>query len=131
MSFSYLLYFLRQLIGLIFLLLPLPILFWAIWRWARSTPKIGMPAWRSFAAIAAAFLVGLSAVLWVTSLIWARVIGGFPFYDPILMRFYRWGFLTSAAGLMTGLVGKGKLRWPSCGLSALMTFLWFAAATGE
>jgi hypothetical protein len=131
MRFSYFLYFVRQLIGLIFLLLPLLILFWATWRWARLKPKIGIPAWRSYVAIAAAFLAGLSAVLCVTSLIWAHVIGGFQFYDPILMRFYRWGFLTSAAGLITSLVGKGNLRWPSCLLSALMVFFWFAAAMGE
>jgi hypothetical protein len=50
---------------------------------------------------------------------------------PFLLRFYRWGPLTSVAGLFTSILGKGKLRWPSCGLSVLMTFLWFAAALGE
>jgi hypothetical protein len=124
-------FFLLQLISVIFLLLPVLILFWALWRWARSTPRIGTPEWRSYVSFAATSFVGLSALLWVTSLIWARVIGGFPFYDPILMRFYRWGFLTSLAGLLTSMLGKGKLRWPSCGLSVLMTLLWFMAATGE
>jgi hypothetical protein len=124
-------FFLRQFVSFIFLWLPLLVLFWAVRRWARSTPKISRPAWRSYVAFAATTLVTLSALLWVTSLLWARVIGGFPFYDPVLLRFYRWGFLTSLAGLLTSIAGKGKLRWPSCGLSALMTFLWFAAALGE
>ena len=124
-------FFLRQLFSLLFLWLPLLILFWAVWRWARATPRIATPAWRSYVAFAATAFVGLSALLWVISLVWARVIGGFPFYDPILLRFYRWGFLTGAVGLLTSLIGKGKLRWPSCGLSALMIFLWFAAASSE
>jgi len=125
------LFFLRELVSLIFLWLPLLILFWAVWRWARSTPRISTPAWRSYVAFLATTFVGLSALLWITSLIWARIIGGFPFYDPLLLRFYRWGFLTSLAGLLASTLGKGKLRWPSCALSVLMAFLWFMAATGE
>jgi hypothetical protein len=55
------------------------------------------------------------------------------FHITILLfyGFYRWGGLTSLAGLLTSVLGKGKLRWPSCGVSALMIFLWFAAAMGE
>ena len=92
-----------------------------------SAHRHGEATWAS----AATTFVSLSALRWVTSLPWARVIGGFPFYDPVLLRFYLWGFLTSLTGLLTGILGKGKLRWPSCGLSVLMTFLWFAAALGE
>jgi len=111
--------------------LPLLVLAWALWRWLRTTPRIVEPAWRSYVAIGAIGLAGVSALLWVVSLIWARAIGGFPFYDPVLLRFYRWGFLTSVLGLFVSLVGKGKLRWPTTGLSLLMSMLWFMAATGE
>jgi hypothetical protein len=121
----------RQVMSFVFLWLPVAVLFWAIWRWARSTPRIGAPAWRSYVALAAITFVGLSALLWVTSILWARAIGGFPYYDPVLLRFFRWGSSTSLAGLLASVIGKGKLRWPSCGLSVLMSFLWFAAAMGE
>jgi hypothetical protein len=124
------LYF-RELMSFVFLWLPVAVLFWAIWRWTRSTPRIDTPAWRSYVAFVATAFVGLSALLWVISILWARAIGGFPYYDPVLLRFYRWGGLTSLAGLLTSVMGKGKLRWPSCGLSVLMTFLWFAEAMGE
>ncbi len=124
-------FFLRLLVSFIFLWLPLLILFWAVWRSAGSTPRISTPAWLSYVAFAATTFVSLSVLLRGTSLIWARVIGGFPFYDPLLLRFYRWGFLTSRAGLLTSIVGKGKRRRPSCGLSVPMTFPWFAAALGE
>jgi hypothetical protein len=124
-------FFLRQLVSFIFLWRPLLILFWAVWLWARSTPRISTPAWPSYVALAATAFVSLSVLLWDVSLLGARVIGGFPFYDPVLLRFYRWGFLTSLAGLLTSIAGKGKLRGPSCGLSVLMTSLWFTAALGE
>jgi cellobiose-specific phosphotransferase system component IIC len=76
-------FFLRQLVSFIFLWLPLLILFWAVRLWARSTPRIATPAWRSYVALAATTLVSVSVLLWVTSLLWARGIGGFPFYDPL------------------------------------------------
>src|SRR5207249_2834243 len=61
----------------------------------------------------------------------ARVIGGFPFYDRVLLRFYRWGLLTGLAGLLVSFGAKGKLRWPARELSSLMVFLWFMAASSE
>jgi hypothetical protein len=126
-----LIYLLKQILGALFLGLPLVIFARAIWRWLRASPRIGVPAWRGYVAMVGIGLAGVSALLWVVSLIWARAIGGFPFYDPVLLRFYRWGFLTSALGLFVSLVGKGKLRWPTTGLSLLMSMLWFMAATGE
>lgn len=61
----------------------------------------------------------------------ASVIGGFPIYDSVLLRFYRWGLLRGLAGLLVSFGAKGKLRWPACGLSSLMVFLWFMAASSE
>lgn len=123
--------FLLRIVSELFLALPLLILLWAIWRWAETSPRIAPPRWRYYSAIVAVGLAGISALLWFISITWARAIGGFPFYDPVLLRFYRWGGLTAMAGLLVSFLGKGKLRWPTCGLSLLMTFLWFAAAMGE
>ena len=109
----------------------LAILMWAFRRWWGSSPRIGLPAWRSYVAIGAFCLATLSFLLWLTLVAWARAIGGFPFYDPVVMRFYGLGFLTGASGIAMSLAGKGRLRWPACGVSALMTFLWIAAASGE
>ena len=110
---------------------PLVGLAWALWRWVRSQPRITEPVWRSYVAIGAISFAGISSLLWLISIVWAGVIGGFPYYDPVLLRFYRWGALTSLSGLLISFVGKGKLRWPACGLSSLMVLLWFMAATGE
>jgi hypothetical protein len=109
----------------------LAILVWAFQRWWRTPARIGVPAWQSYVAIGAFGLAALSFLLWLILFAWAHAIGGFPFYHPVVMRFYAWGFLTGACGIAMSLAGKGKLRWPACGVSALMTFLWIAAATGE
>lgn len=109
----------------------LVIFFSALRRWLRSSPRIAIPTWRGYSAISAFSLAGISLIMWVVLFAWAQAIGGFGFYNPVVLRFYRWGFLTGAAGLLISLIGKGKLRWPACGLSALMAFLWLAAATSE
>ncbi len=123
--------FIRLILWPLFPGLPLLILAWALWRWLRTAPRIVEPAWRSYMAIGAIGFAGASSMLWLISLIWAMVIGGFPFYDPVLLRFYRWGFLTSALGLLISFAGKGRLKWPSCGLSLLMALLWMMAASSE
>jgi hypothetical protein len=112
-------------------LAPPAILIWAVQRWWHTSPKISEPAWRSYFAFAAISLAGISSLLWLISEIWAVVIGGFPYYDPVLLRFYRWGGWTGLAGLLASLAGKGKLRWPAFGLSFLMEVFWASAAIGE
>jgi hypothetical protein len=112
-------------------MVPLGFLAWSVRRWLRTAPRIVSPAWRSYFAFAAISLAGISVLIWIVMGIWAQAIGGFPFYDPILMRIYAWGLLTGLAGFVASLVGKGKLRWPACGVSAVMTFLWLAAMSGE
>src|SRR5437773_11314341 len=124
-------YLIGEAVAVLFVVLPLAILAWAFWRWARSSPRIVVPPWRSYVALAAIGLAGISSLLWLTGFIWARVIGGFPFYDPVHMSLMRCGILTSFVGLLVSFVGKGKLRWPACGVSLLMTLFWAMAALAE
>ena len=75
-----------------------------------------------------------SALLALISLIYAHAIGGFPYYDPRLLRFYRWGGMLSDAGLVLGIIGcwrRSSLRWyaPLCALG--MSVFWAVAAMGE
>jgi hypothetical protein len=115
-----------SIVSFFFLAAPPVILLSALQRWWRTSPRIGAPAWRSYLAFAAISLGGLSELLWIISSFWARAIGGFHVYDPVLIWLVRFGFLAGPAGLLTSLFGKGTLRWPACGLSAVMTFLWIA-----
>jgi len=100
-------------------------------RWVRGkTPE----TWLSGLSLLAFTLATFSALLAVTSLIYAHLIGGFPYYDPRLLRFYRWGGILADAGLLLGIVGcwrRNPLRWyaPLCALG--MSVFWGAAAMGE
>ena len=112
--------------GLFFVVTPPAILVWAIRRWLRTSPRIAAPAWRSYLAIGAIVLVGLSQLLRILTAVWASVSGGGGFPDnPVFIFLFELGFLVAPAGLLASLFGKGTLRWPACGLSALMTFVWF------
>jgi hypothetical protein len=70
-------------------------------------------------------------VLAISSLIYAHLIGGFPFYDPRLMRIFRWGALLSLMGFLFGVEGAWRsstLRWHAIAGSAGTLFFWIVAA---
>ena len=76
----------------------------------------------------------LSCLLAVSSMLYANVTGGFAYYDPVLMRIYRCGFLLSLAGFGFGVSGiwqSNPLRWhaPACAVGMLI--YWFGAAMAE
>jgi hypothetical protein len=110
----------------------LPVAIFIGWgRWFRSNKSL------SFLSLASVFAFGLatcSVLLAASSLVYAHAIGGFPFYDPRLMRVYRWGLLSSLAGVVLGLTGcwgRNTLRWyaPMCSSGAFV--FWFVSAMGE
>ena len=122
---------LSYLFGGLWVGLPPVALILVLWHGMRSSPRVAEPAWRGYTAIGAASLAGISVMLWVASFVWARKVGGFAYYDPVLMRFYRLGSVTGLAGVVAGFGGAGKLKWPTCLLATFMTLLWIIAATGE
>jgi hypothetical protein len=74
---------------------------------------------------------GLSVVLWYFLVAWAVLRGGFRYYDPFVLRCYAVGMLLGLGGIVLGLPGKGKLRWPACLISFAMVLMWFVAASME
>jgi len=117
------------LMALGYLVTPV-MLIWGWMRWARQ------PQQRTVAAILS--LIGFtfgtaSAILAVSTIAYAHV-HHFPFYDPLLLRIFRWGGVLSLAGIGFGISGvwrTGPLRWhaPVCGLG--MFAFWLLAAEGE
>jgi|SRR5579863_4897832 len=100
-------------------------------RWVRSRAPETPFSLLSLLAFGLATGSGLLALI---SLIYAHAIGGFPYYDPRLLRFYRWGGILSDVGLVLGIIGcwrRNPLRWyaPLCALG--MSVFWVAAAMGE
>jgi hypothetical protein len=75
-----------------------------------------------------------SALLAISGILYAQAIGGFPYYDPRLLRIYRWGFLLSLTGFVFAIGGVWRtsaLRWYSPVLALGTLLLWFAYAAGE
>jgi hypothetical protein len=100
-------------------------------RWVRGRAQ---ETWLSRLSLLAFGLATCSGIVAMISLIYAHAIGGFPYYDPRLLRFYRWGGILADAGLVLGILGcwrRSPLRWyaPLCAMG--MSVFWAAAAMGE
>ena len=63
--------------------------------------------------------------------LYARKIGGFPFYDPTLLRIYQYGIVTALLALALAVLGIGRVRATGMILSGVMLLLWFAMAMAE
>lgn len=102
---------------------PPAFLIWAIKRWWVSSPRIIAPAWRSYLAIGATALVGLSNLLWLVFGIWLDLNGGRS-YESTFTWLAVIGFIAAPAGFVASVLGKGNLRRPAYYLGVVMTILW-------
>jgi len=85
-------------------------------------------------SLAGFVLASVSAALEIGTGTYGRLINGFPFEDPTLLRIYRWGFLLAFLGLITALFGvtnKTPLRWKAPALSTVLLLLWVGQVMGE
>jgi hypothetical protein len=117
------------LIALGYLVTPIALI-WGWTRWARQPKQKTVPAILSLLGF---IFANASAILAVSSVAYAQA-HHFPYYDPSLLRIFRWGGLLSIAGILFGISGvlrPGPLRWhaPVCGLG--MFAFWLVAAEGE
>ena len=104
-----------------------------LWGWQRF---VSVPRQRSLSAnlsLAGFLLASASGLLAFASVLYAHV-HTFRYYDPVLMRIYRTGFLLSLGGIVVGISGMWKpssLRWhaPACGLTTAV--FWLMAVTAE
>jgi hypothetical protein len=79
-------------------------------------------------------LATISALLAIGTHLYALSIGGFPYYDPRLLRMYALGALMSFLGFLMGIAGLWQphpLRWLAPICSAGMFFFWLLSASGE
>lgn len=102
--------------------------------WIRWVRRRAQATWLSRLSLPAFGLATVSGIVALISVIYAHAIGGFPYYDPRLLRFYRWGGILADVGLVLGIIEcfrRNPLRWyaPLCALG--MSVFWVAAAMGE
>ena len=121
------------LFGLLFVLAYVLAPVTLIWGWVRwvRLPKIKTAT--SLLSLAGFGLASASALLALLSAAYAQV-HVFRFYDPELMRIFRWGFLLSTAGFVFGIGGvwrKSSLRWYALASAVGTLAFWVVAAAGE
>jgi hypothetical protein len=107
------------------------LMIWGWVRWSKRTQPRTLPSILSLVGFTLSTASGLLAI---SAMLYARAVGGFPFYDSLLLRIYRWGALLSLSGIVfavIGVWGPSPLRWhaPACAIGTLL--FWFAAAMGE
>ena len=98
---------------------------------AKYRFSLEAPRWRSVLALAGLAMASISVLLVPIALLTGLARGGFPYYDPLLMRFFGNGLLSAAAAVLFGSVGKGRARWPSLGIGLFIGFFWFITASME
>lgn len=107
-----------------------PIIFaWALWNWRRLEHRVESPDWRDHTGLAAFGMAGISLVVWLVSVAWALAVTGFPYYSPMLMRFYRFGLYSGVVALIACVPAKGKLRWPAAFISFMIIVVWVLTAS--
>lgn len=104
---------------------------WGWLRWWKSNVPRTVSSTLSLIGFA---LATASALLAISSSIYGAARGGFPYYDPLLMKIYIWGLLLSLSALVFAILGvwrRGPLRWHAPGCAAGTLLLWFVAAISE
>src|SRR2546422_11769129 len=105
-----------------------------IWGWVRWWKRIQPRTPFSILSLIGFTLATASGLLAISSVLYAHAVGGFPFYDPLLLRIYRWGGLLSVSGIVFGISGiwrPSSLRWYAPAFAVGTFLFWFASAMGE
>ena len=113
-----------------YLLAP-AMLIWGWVRWTSRREELGRPF---FLSLIGFLLSTASGVLALSAIAYALLVHSFAFYNPTLLRIYRWGLLLSAGGLVLGLTGvsaPNALRWQAPLAGFGMLAFWMVAASGE
>lgn len=114
--------------------MDIPILVVLTWGWIRWAKHPQPKTLYSILSLIAFTLGTLSALLAVSSMLYALMIGSFPYYDARLLRIFGWGGVLSIAGLVCAIGGvreSTSLRWHALGLSLGMLLFWWMSAMGE
>ena len=105
-----------------------------VWGWVRWVRRRQSGDFVSISSLIGFILATASAILATASILYAHAIGGFPFYDPRLLRVVRWGFFLSLGAFLFSMGGvwrRNALRWHAVVCALGMSLFWIATAEGE
>jgi len=105
-----------------------------VWGWVRWVQRPQPRTLSSILSLVGFVLATVSAVVAVSSICYARLIGGFPYYDPLLLRVFRIGGLLSLTALVSAIGGAWRpsaLRWHALGCAVGTLLFWLTSAAGE
>jgi hypothetical protein len=105
-----------------------------IWGWARWMHRPSQRDNSTILSLAGFLFTTASALLGVTAIAYSYSIGGFPYYDPRLLKIFRWGLLLSLIAVALSALGAGRpnsLRWHALGGSIATLLFWIVAIEGE
>jgi hypothetical protein len=104
------------------------------WGWVRWFRQPKLQTVSAILCLLGFILASASALLAVSAIAYSLTRGGFPYYDPLLMKIFGIGGLLSLGGLVCALGGAWRassLRWHAP-VSAIATLaFWITAAMGE
>jgi hypothetical protein len=106
---------------------------YVIWTWVtcvKSNQK-GNSTWRTTFAIAGLCCASVSTVLGEFLYIHATLRGGYPFFHPVELFCIRLGMLTAVLGIVSTVMGTGRVRLHVVIISALNLLLWYLDAMGQ
>ena len=104
---------------------------WGWLAWRKESSRSEFSARMSFVGF---LMANASVCVGLVGVVYAGVIGGFPYYDLRLMRFIAVGSLLALAGLLVSFIGCWRPsvpRWIAPLSAAGASFFWIIAATGE
>ena len=96
---------------------------------ARSRFSLETPRWRSVLALGALVFASVSVLLSLAYFLRMRTATHIEisYLDPFLWWFMAGGFLSTATALPCALIGKGRARWSSLGITLFMASYWYVA----
>src|SRR6266481_1287199 len=104
-----------------------------VWGWVRWTKRTQPRTLCSKLSLIGFSLSTVSGLLAILTFFYAITIG-FRFYDPPLLRIYRWGLLLSLIGFLFAISGVWRanpLRWHAPAGAVGMFLFWLVAASFE
>jgi hypothetical protein len=105
-----------------------------VWGWVRWAQRPQQRSIFPILSLSGFLFATASGLLAVSSVMYSLAVGSFRYYDPHLLRIFRWGILLSLVGIILGVGGvwrPSSLRWhaPASAVGTLM--FWVMAASME